>query len=345
MGYNRAKRKMKKFIGVSLITIFCFITSSEIYAQGFFETLIGVAAGYLEQKANTNNNFSDKDKENARYILNYISEETNANHTANRATQNAMTGNKNGAIIDATQVILNTAGNYTYDTYLNTARDVNDAKLQYNQDINNGVSNEEALKVRNEKIGYSIADAIIETEEKVAQKRAEHARQLHEERELKEQQEYYYIETNNLTTHEEFIVEGEKESLENLNNTEEVETSISDLMDEVYSYDVIRQIDINPDAEYYLKGVYSEDYYAYKNNEFYVTDKMTHSLDQLGKDLLKKSCYLVIVDHTTNLNTEYSSDENLGLEIAGDIKMYLILNADVPKDRILIVKDNVFYNE
>ena len=341
---------MKKIILCVLLSIFCFMNSFMLCAQGFWEkvgqAVIGAATGYIEQQSNNNNAFSDKDKENVRYILNYISEETNANQNANRATQNAMTGNTTSAVIDATQVILNTSGNNTYDTYLNTARDVNDAKQQYNQNINNGMDKDTAMMIRNEKIGYSVADALIETEEKIAQNRAERARQIQEEREKEEQQASYFIETNNITTYEEYNVKEEKESLDNPTNiTEEIETSIGDFMEEVYSYSIIRKTEINPKVEYYLKGIYPEDYYAYKNNELYVTEQMTHSLDQLGRDLLRKNLNLVIVDCTTNLNTEPSFDDNIGLEIAGDIKMYLIISAGVPKDRILIVKDVVFYTE
>ena len=90
---------------------------------------------------------------------------------------------------------MNAAGNYDYDTYLNSANAVNNANREYNQNVGNGMDRQEALEKRNEVMGYSIAESVIELQDKIARERIEKARQ---QRELERQS---WESSDNYTTH------------------------------------------------------------------------------------------------------------------------------------------------
>ncbi len=204
MAKHIMKFKKNTIIALAILTV-VILPSSVSYAQ-----LGGLLGGLLQAAGerwidNTSSLPSNQDKENARTILNALSNEINANQNAANATRDAYNGNYTGAVIQGAQTILNATGNYQYDTYLNSANQINNANRQYNQDIQNGMDRNAALDKRNTAISYSAAESAIELQDKIARERAEKARlQREAERQSWENNNYYskpsYIETTNTRT-------------------------------------------------------------------------------------------------------------------------------------------------
>ena len=127
-----------------------------------------------------NSSYSNQDKDNMRNVLNYFSNEANANQGARNAAKDAYEGNYTGAVIQGAQTLLNATGNYSYDPYLNSVNQINNANREYKQDLQNGMDNQEALDKRNTSLGYSIAESVIELQDRIARERLEKARQQRE---------------------------------------------------------------------------------------------------------------------------------------------------------------------
>ena len=195
--------KLKYTITLLATLVVSMLTTTASYAQ-IWEALFGVAQGYLE-KSIDNSNYSSQGKDDFKTIVNFLSDEVNANQKAKNATKDAYEGNYTGAIIQGVQTIMNATGNHQYDTYLNSANAVNKANREYNQNVSSGMDRQEALEKRNEVMGYSIAESVIELQDKIARERIEKARQQRElERQSWESSDNYtphsysdYGETNN----------------------------------------------------------------------------------------------------------------------------------------------------
>lgn len=152
-----------------------------------------------------NSSYSSQDKETMKSTLNALSNEINTNQNARNATRDAYNGNYTGAIIQGTQTLMNAAGNHNYDTYFNSANQINNANRDYKQDVQNGMDRQEALDKRNTTIGNSAAVSIVELQDRIARERLEKARQQREaERQSWESNNYYeapmYNENNTRTT-------------------------------------------------------------------------------------------------------------------------------------------------
>lgn len=197
---------MKYGKGIRLTLVILTITmlpSSVCYAQ-WLKQLVGGVVQAVGERYIDNSNYSNQDKDNMRTVLNAFSNEINSNKNAANATRDAYNGNYTGAVIQGTQAIMNATGNHNYDTYLNSANQINHANYEYRQDLQNGMDNQEALDKRNTTIGYSVAESAIELQDKIAQERAEKAKQQREaERESWLDNDYYnesINENNNRTS-------------------------------------------------------------------------------------------------------------------------------------------------
>ena len=187
-------------IAIVILTI-TLLSTPVSSAQGILGGILQAAAErYID-----NSGYSSQDKENMKNALNSLSNELNVNQNAANATRDAYNGNYTGAVIQGAQTIMNATGNYQYDTYLNSANQINNANRQYNQDIQNGMDRDAALDKRNTTIGYSTAESVIELQDKIARERAEKAWQQREtERQSRENNNYYtapsYNETNSTSS-------------------------------------------------------------------------------------------------------------------------------------------------
>lgn len=180
------------------------MSASASYAQSWGEILLGVGSALLENHIDNSNRYSSQDKESMRNSINTINNSINVNQNARNATRDAYNGNYTGTVIQGAQTIMNATGNYQYDTYLNTANQINTANREYKQDIQNGMDREAALDKRNTTIGYSAAESIIEFQDRIAREKLEKARQQREaERQSWESNNYYeapiYNENNTRT--------------------------------------------------------------------------------------------------------------------------------------------------
>ena len=186
---------MKRNVLLALaILTFNMLTASVGYAQ--WGRILGGIGQALGERWIDNSSYSSQDKENMRNVLNYFSNEANTNQNAANATRDAYNGNYTGAILQGTQSLLNATGNYDYDTYLNSANQINNANREYQQEINNGMDRQEALDKRNGTIGYSVAESAIELQDKIARERIEKARRQREaERQSWESNNYYETST------------------------------------------------------------------------------------------------------------------------------------------------------
>lgn len=199
LGKYIMKYRNNTIVVLAILTI-SMLTSSACYAQwgGIFGGLFQAAAERWID--NTSSLPSNQDKENARTLLNAFSNEINANQNAANATRDAYNGDYTGAVIQGAQTIMNATGNYQYDTYLNSANQINKANREYEQDIQNGMDRDAALDKRNTTIGYSAAESIIELQDKIAREKLEKARQQREiERQSWESNNNYPISTYNET--------------------------------------------------------------------------------------------------------------------------------------------------
>ena len=184
--------KLKYTITLLATLVVSMLTTTASYAQ-ILEALFGAAQGYLESRIDNSSSLpTSQDKENARTVLNFLSNEVGANQNARNATRDAYQGNYTGAVIQGTQTIMNATGNHNYDTYLNSANKINNANRDYNQNINNGMDRQEALDKRNKTIGYSAAESAIELQDKIARERAEKARQQREAEQKSWESNSYY---------------------------------------------------------------------------------------------------------------------------------------------------------
>lgn len=184
--------KLKYTITLLATLVVSMLTTTASYAQ-ILEALFGAAQGYLESRIDNSSSLpTSQDKENARTVLNFLSNEVGANQNARNATRDAYQGNYTGAVIQGTQTIMNATGNHNYDTYLNSANQINNANRDYNQNINNGMDRQEALDKRNKTIGYSAAESAIELQDKIARERAEKARQQREAEQKSWESNSYY---------------------------------------------------------------------------------------------------------------------------------------------------------
>lgn len=172
-------RRIIRIVVLSLGTLVCPVVA---HAQ------LGGILGGLVQAATERwidkSNYSSKDKETMRNAVNYLSNEINANQGARDAAKNAYEGNYTGALLQGAQTVLNATGNSSSDTYLNSANAINDANREYNLNIQNGMDPDEALRIRNEKIGNSAAESIVELQDRLAREKIRKAR---EKRELERQ--------------------------------------------------------------------------------------------------------------------------------------------------------------
>ncbi len=159
------------------------LPTSVSYAQ-FWEALKeiskGVGSAVLENYIDNNSSYSSEVKQSMKNDLNTINNAINTNQNAANATRDAYNGNYAGAVIQGTQAIMNATGNYQYDTYLNSVNQINKANREYEQDIQNGMDRNAALDKRNTAMGYSVAESVIELQDKIARERLEKARQQRE---------------------------------------------------------------------------------------------------------------------------------------------------------------------
>ncbi|MCR5659001.1 MAG: OmpH family outer membrane protein [Bacteroidales bacterium] len=189
-------------IKMVILTI-AIVSTSVGYAQWG-----GILGGLLQAAGERwidNSSYSSQDKDNMRNVLNYFSDEAKANQSARNAAKDAYEGNYTGAVIQGAQTLLNATGNYSYDTYLNSANQINNANREYKRDLQNGMDSQEALDKRNTSFGYSTAESVIELQDRIARERIEKARQQREaERQLWESSNNYatssYYETSTGTT-------------------------------------------------------------------------------------------------------------------------------------------------
>ena len=203
MGYNWVNIRMnsrKSTIVASIILLITLITPIVSYAQ-IWEILGGIGSAVLDNYIDNSSSYSNEVKQSMKNDLNTISNSININQNARNATRDASQGNYSGAIIKGTQTLLNATGNHDYDTYLNSANQINNANREYQQDINNGMDRQEALDKRNTNIGYLTAESVIELQDRIAKERLEKARQQREaERQSWESNNYYeapnYYENN-----------------------------------------------------------------------------------------------------------------------------------------------------
>lgn len=168
-------------------------TSSVSYAQ-WGEILGGLFQAATERYIDNNSSYSSAEKENMKSQLNVIGNAINSNQNAANAARDAYQGNYTGAVIQGAQTLMNATGNHNYDTYLNSANQINNANREYNQNINNGMDRQEALDKRNTTVGYSTAESVIELQDKIARERAEKARLQREAESRSWESNYYYTE-------------------------------------------------------------------------------------------------------------------------------------------------------
>ena len=110
--------KLKYTITLLATLVVSMLTTTASYAQ-ILEALFGAAQGYLESRIDNSSSLpTSQDKENARTVLNFLSNEVGANQNARNATRDAYQGNYTGAVIQGTQTIMNATGNHNYDTSL-----------------------------------------------------------------------------------------------------------------------------------------------------------------------------------------------------------------------------------
>jgi len=189
-------------VALAILTIITMIPSLS-YAQ--WGELFGGFIQAVGERYIDNSNYSSDDKEKMKNDINTISNAIHANQNARNATRDAYNGNYTGAVIQGTQTLMNAAGNHNYDTYFNSANQINNANREYKQDVQNGMDRQEALDKRNTTIGNSAAVSVVELQDKIAQQKLEEVRKKRElESQSRENDNYYsqpsYYETNTSTS-------------------------------------------------------------------------------------------------------------------------------------------------
>lgn len=98
----------------------------------------------------------------------------------NSGVNNMINGNKNAAMIDATEMVGTTMGIEGIDRVCETQRNINRINREYRENIRNGMSQDEATRIRNEKLGPEISNFYFDEKEAYDEAKRERARQKRE---------------------------------------------------------------------------------------------------------------------------------------------------------------------
>ena len=77
----------------------------------------------------------------------------------NAGITNWVNGDNNAAIVDIGQLVTHATGNYQFDYFFDTHREYNQINRELRENIQSGMSKEEAYRIRNEKLANVIVDA------------------------------------------------------------------------------------------------------------------------------------------------------------------------------------------
>ena len=140
----------------------------------------------------------------------------------NSGVTNWVNGDKKSAIIDATQVFTHATGHYEFDFYIDSQREFNKIGQEHRDNIRNGMSKEEADRIRIDKIANVSADIMMYIEEQVEERRARVLSRRREAQDALLQRGYSKSEADYLSLY--FAVE-------DIENDEEWQTNINDELD------------------------------------------------------------------------------------------------------------------
>lgn len=90
----------------------------------------------------------------------------------NSGLNNWIDGNKNSALIDAAQMVTHVSGNYQFDYFFDSQREINRINSEYRENIQNGMSKDVADKIRVEGLANTAADIMIYINDLAAEKKA-----------------------------------------------------------------------------------------------------------------------------------------------------------------------------
>ena len=83
----------------------------------------------------------------------------------NQGFNHIINGDKNAAMIDATQMVASAVGVKGADQVFDVQRDINKINQEYSENIRKGMSKDEAIQIRNSKIGSKIGNLWVNMEE------------------------------------------------------------------------------------------------------------------------------------------------------------------------------------
>lgn len=90
----------------------------------------------------------------------------------NSGVNNLVNGQTNAAIIDATQMVAHTTGNYQFDQFFDFQRDINQINRERRENIQKGMSVEDANRIRNDRIANVTIDIAEYIQNVAADKKA-----------------------------------------------------------------------------------------------------------------------------------------------------------------------------
>ena len=140
----------------------------------------------------------------------------------NSGLTNFVNGNNNAAMIDVVQLGAHATGNYQFDYFLNTQKDINQINREYRNNIRNGMSKEEADRIRIERISNTTADMIVYIEGISADRKARANARKNEVKNALLQRGYSPMEAEYLSAYM---------SIETLNEMDDPWASVDEMLD------------------------------------------------------------------------------------------------------------------
>ena len=141
----------------------------------------------------------------------------------NSGLTNFVNGNNNAAMIDAVQLGAHATGNYQFDYFLNTQKDINQINREYRENIRNGMPKEEADRIRIEGLSNTTADMMMYIEGIAADRKARVNARKNEVKNALLQRGYSPMEADYLSAYM---------SIETLNETDNSWTSVDEMLDD-----------------------------------------------------------------------------------------------------------------
>ena len=269
----------------------------------------------------------------------------------NAGLNNWVNGDNTAAIIDVGQMVTHVTGNYQFDYFFDTHREYNQINRDYRMNIQNGMSSEDAKKIRNDRLAEVIVNATEFIQNIDAERRARVIARKNEVKNALLSRGYSGMEADYLSTYL---------SIEDIENDNTTWVSADEMLDyhhidyressegNVFFDDVdnngpssntgntdipiadnppLNNPESNPilkERENAIKMISQSVLDLYSIDDVELSESQKSTLDQVAEKMNQfNDIQVVIVGHTCNIGTQ-KANQSVGERRAKEAKYYLI---------------------